>query len=396
MNNTLIAIISAAGIPVFLFALYGTAESAWAEQVSQSQRQQFRNLFFVLFAAITVIFHLNTTVGINLDIRGSAIAVGLLFGGAGTGLAATLVEGLTRYFWEGDGGWLEELRILVDFLVIWLIWTLVVRKQVVNFRIVALTGMAVGMTDAFSLLWIRPWTVAVTTFHQNGLELFAFNALATIMFGGLLLQQNARLSSSRLLRELNHRLRQQFEQSIESLGSAVMHRDPGTANHQRRVADISVAIARDLALGEDQQQCVALAGLLHDIGQIEIPAEILNRARALTVEEFDLVKTHVDSGVSILQSIDFGCDVTDIVRQHHENVDGSGYPEGLQGDRILPGARIVRVADSLEAMLSHRPFRQAHDLAFALAELEAGAGTLYDPQVIQSCKKLILNKQLPL
>lgn len=106
-------------MPVFLFALYGTAESAWAEQVSQTQRQQFRNLFFILFAAVTVIFHLNTAVGINLDIRGSALTISLLFGGTGVGLAATVVESLTRYFWEGDGGWVEQLRIIADFLVIW-------------------------------------------------------------------------------------------------------------------------------------------------------------------------------------------------------------------------------------------------------------------------------------
>ena len=394
--NTLASLVSAAGFPVFLFALFGTAESAWAEKVTQEQRQKFRNIFFVLFGEIAVIFHLNTSVGVNLDIRGSAIAISLLFGGTGVGLMTTLVEGLTRYFWEGDGNWVEELRIVADFLAAYLVLNVFFRKQPANLMKISSAGLAVGMSESLTLLLIASFPVALETLKHYGLELFSFNVLATMIFGGLLHQQDARLAAGRLLVGLNRRLKQQFEQSIESLGSAILHRDPSTANHQRRVGDIAAAIAREMNLDESQQECLRIAGLLHDIGQIEIPAEILNRARALTVEEFELIKSHAESGVEILKGIDFSCDVSEIVHQHHENIDGSGYPRGLRDEEILLGARIIRVADSLEAMLSHRPFRQAHDVQYALGELENGSGNKYDAEVVQACRRLILNRVISL
>lgn len=394
--NDLTSLVSAAGFPVFLFALYATAESAWAEKVSDEQRQQFRNIFLVIFGQIAVIFHLNTSVGVNLDIRGSAIAISLLYGGNGVGMVTSAVEGLTRYFWEGDGNLVSELRIVADFLVPYLLLNVFMGKQVTSFMQIAVTGIAVGLTDTLSLCLHSPFSTGLKTFTHFGMELFFFNALAIMMFGGLLHQQDARQISRRLLFELNSRLKLQFEQSIESLGSAIMHRDPSTANHQRRVADIAVAIAREMNLDENQQECLRLAGLLHDTGQIEIPAEILNRARTLSAEEFDLIKCHADSGVEILKGIDFSCDVRKIVHQHHENMDGSGYPLGLHGEEILLGARIIRVADSLEAMLSHRPFRQAHDLQYALGELEAGSGKKYDHEVVQACRNLIAQQGISL
>ncbi len=391
--NRLTSLVSAAGFTVFLFALYGTTESGWAPAVTARQRGRIRGAFFVLFGAVSVIFHLNTAVGVNLDIRASIVAVSLLFGGVRVGMLVAFVEAITRYYWEGDGWVVPELRILADFACTLMALQVTEKNRSGTARI-AIMGLAVGLADSLSLLFIQPFSTGMETLLAYGPVLFSFNLLATLLFGELLRQQDIRLASSQSLVEMNKKLRTQFDQTIESLGSAMLYRDPTTANHQRRVADFSVAIAKEMGLDENQQECLKTSALLHDIGQIEIPAEILNRGRQLSMEEFGLIKAHPETGRDILKNIDFACEVPEIVCQHHENFDGSGYPAGLRGEEILLGARIIRVADSLEAMLSHRPFRQARDVPYALSELESGSGSRYDPDVVQACKRLVMMRKI--
>lgn len=393
MNNMTL-LVSAAGFAIFIFSLYGATEFSWASTVPPDLLQKIRGIFFILFGAICVIFHFNTSVGVNLDIRASAIAVSLLFGETGIAILVAFVESLFRFFWEGDGSLVAQARILADLLFCYLaIRYFLAGKPVDTLKIVSM-GIIAGAADSLSLLLVSPLSRGLETFSHYGPELFSFNALATLMFGGLLHLQDARLASVEALVEMNRKLQKQFTQSIESLGSAMMHRDPATANHQKRVAEIAVSIAREMKLDGELQECVRIAGLLHDIGQIEIPAEIINRGRSLTPEEFGLVQSHPEAGRNILTGIEFSCDVPEIVYQHHENLDGSGYPRGLHADEILPGAKIIRVADSLEAMLSHRAFRQAHDIEYALEQLEAGSGSKYDPAVVDACKRIIAENRL--
>ncbi|HHQ4452663.1 TPA: HD domain-containing phosphohydrolase [Aeromonas veronii] len=187
------------------------------------------------------------------------------------------------------------------------------------------------------------------------------------------------------IKESEERQRTLLFQTIAALSSAIAHKDPVTAGHERRVHDLALAIGQQLQLPQEQLDGLGLAAMVHNIGLLQIPAEILTRPRELRPVEFELIKQHPDTGREILQQIDFPWPITTIVMQHHENLDGSGYPQGLQGDAISLEARIIRVADSLAAMTAHRPFRRALSLTDAFAELTRYAGVHYDEQVVDAC-----------
>jgi len=183
-------------------------------------------------------------------------------------------------------------------------------------------------------------------------------------------------------------LQKSLEQSIQAIADTVDARDPYTAGHQRRVAELAVCIARELGLPEDKVQGIHLAAIIHDLGKISVPAEILSKPGKLTDVEFMLVKRHSQAGYDILKDVDFPWPIADIVLQHHEKLDGSGYPQGLKGSQILLESRIMSVADVVEAMSSHRPYRAALGIEVALKEVERGRGTAYDPAVVDACLKL--------
>lgn len=195
------------------------------------------------------------------------------------------------------------------------------------------------------------------------------------------------------LEQSNAGLRQALKQTVAALSSVMSLRDLASAHHGQRTAHLASAIAQEMGLEAERQEGLHLAALLHDIGQVQVPAEILTRPRPLTPEEFDLVRQHPDSGYQILCSIDFPWPVADIVLQHHENFNGSGYPHQLQGEQILLEARILRVADSCEAMLSHRPFRRAHDLSHVMAMLAKEGGSTFDSTVAAACLHLLQERR---
>ncbi len=185
-------------------------------------------------------------------------------------------------------------------------------------------------------------------------------------------------------------------QTIEMLGLTIEKRDPYTAGHQRRVAELSVAIATELGHKDEFIEGLRLGALIHDIGKIYIPSEILSRPGRLTVPEYELVKTHVQVGYDIINGIKFPWPVAEMVVQHHERLDGSGYPQGLKGEAIIPQARIIGVADVVEAIMSHRPYRPGQGLRSALGELESHRGTRYDADVVDACIRLFREKQFKL
>ncbi|MEO0129486.1 MAG: HD domain-containing phosphohydrolase [candidate division WOR-3 bacterium] len=186
---------------------------------------------------------------------------------------------------------------------------------------------------------------------------------------------------------------QQFlEGTVHALASAVEKRDPYTAGHQKRVAQLACAIAKELNLNDDIVQCLNIAGILHDIGKIYVPAEILSKPARLTNAEYDIVKEHPKIGAEILRPIEFPWPVAEIVLQHHERIDGSGYPSGLKLDKILLEARILAVADVVEAMMTHRPYRPAWGVDVALNEIITNKGILYDSNVVEACVRLFKEK----
>jgi response regulator RpfG family c-di-GMP phosphodiesterase len=187
------------------------------------------------------------------------------------------------------------------------------------------------------------------------------------------------------LRESERKLRASMLESITALAAIVEMRDPYTAGHQRRVAQLAVAIAREMQLPDEQVEGIHLASVVHDVGKIRVPAEILSKPGKLTVLEFGLIKEHALSGFDILKTIEFPWPIAKIVLQHHERLDGSGYPHGLAENQILLESKIVAVADVVESMISHRPYRPGLGLDVALAEIELHKGRLFDPLVVETC-----------
>jgi len=181
---------------------------------------------------------------------------------------------------------------------------------------------------------------------------------------------------------------------VEALASVTEIRDPYTAGHQQRVAKIATAIASEFGLPRDMTEGIRVAGTLHDIGKIAVPAEILTKPSALLDMEFGLVKTHSQVGYQILKGIDFPWPVAEAVLQHHERLDGSGYPRGLGADEIIPEARILGVSDVVEAMASHRPYRPAFGIEVALEEIVRGRGSIFDPEVCDTCLKIFKDRGL--
>jgi putative nucleotidyltransferase with HDIG domain len=190
---------------------------------------------------------------------------------------------------------------------------------------------------------------------------------------------------------LHEGLRKTLEDTIRVVGLTTEMRDPYTAKHQQQVTDLACAIAREMSIPEGRIEGIHAAGLMHDIGKISIPAEILTKPAKLTDLEVGLIKTHPQVAYDILKGIEFPWPVADIVLQHHERRDGSGYPNGLKGDEIMLEARILAVADVVEAMSSHRPYRPARGLDKALEEIKENAGKLYDPKIVDACLKLFAN-----
>ncbi|HPN09403.1 MAG TPA: PAS domain S-box protein, partial [Syntrophales bacterium] len=189
------------------------------------------------------------------------------------------------------------------------------------------------------------------------------------------------------------KLRKALEATVRAIAVTVETRDPYTAGHQRGVADLSRAIAMELELTSDRVDGIQMAALIHDLGKISVPAEILSKPTKLTEPEFGLIKTHSQSGYDILKDIDFPWPIARMILEHHERMDGSGYPRNLRGDDILLESRILAVADVVESMASHRPYRPAMGLNAAIEEIEKNRGTIYDADVVDACLRLIREKR---
>jgi PAS domain S-box-containing protein len=187
-------------------------------------------------------------------------------------------------------------------------------------------------------------------------------------------------------------LRHAVAATISTLMQAIEIRDPYTAGHQRRVADLARSIAEEFNLPSDQIEGIRIAASIHDIGKISIPSEILSKPSKLSDAEMALVREHVNYGYNILKDIESVWPLAEIVHQHHERLDGSGYPQGLKGDQIMIEARILAVADVVEAMASHRPYRPARGIDAALQEIEDKKGTLFDKRVVDTCTRLFRKK----
>lgn len=184
------------------------------------------------------------------------------------------------------------------------------------------------------------------------------------------------------------RLKQVLMQTVETLSLMVEKRDPYTSGHQKKVGRLACAIGEEMGLSAETIDGIYIAAILHDIGKISIPSEFLNKPGLLETIEFDIIKTHPLSAYEMLKAIDFPYPVAQIILQHHEKYNGTGYPQGIKAADILMEARILTVADVVEAISSHRPYRPSLGIEFALQEISENAGKLYDPDVVAACLRL--------
>ena len=195
------------------------------------------------------------------------------------------------------------------------------------------------------------------------------------------------------LQQSYKKLQKTMEDTINVIVKIVEAKDPYTAGHQMNVSKLATAIAKEIKLSPDRIEGIRIASLVHDIGKISLPAEILSKPSKLDEIEYSLIKDHSKMGFNILKSIEFPWPVAQITLQHHERIDGSGYPQGLKGNDILLEARILAVADVVEAMSSHRPYRPSLGIGKALEEISKNRGILYDPEVVDACVKLFKEKK---
>jgi len=182
-----------------------------------------------------------------------------------------------------------------------------------------------------------------------------------------------------------------LNETVETIAALYEKRDPYTAGHQRRVAQLACAIAREMGLPEEHVDGIRIIGVVHDIGKIAVPGDILSKPGRLSTEELSIVKTHPQVAYDVLRNLEFPWPVAETILQHHERLDGSGYPSGISGEDIILEARILCVADVVESMISHRPYRPALGVERALGEIVRNKGVLYDPAVADACSKLSSN-----
>lgn len=246
--------------------------------------------------------------------------------------------------------------------------------------------------ESVLLIALRAGEEPLGLLQMNALRENAFSAGEVALWerlAGHLATGLAKVRAEEHQRDLVTKLEQSLETTVAALGTAIELRDPYTAGHQRRVTALSEEIARRAGWSEERIASLRIAALVHDIGKLAVPAEILSKPARLSETEFAIVKGHSETAFEILKTIDFGAPVAEIVLQHHERLDGSGYPRGLKGDEILPEAQVLALADVVEAMISHRPYRPALSLEVTLREIGDDARGRYSAEMAAICAEVL-------
>lgn len=259
-------------------------------------------------------------------------------------------------------------------------------------------GIRSSVAIPFAIDAERRGALTVYSIHPHAFEPVAievFGHLAGQIGHGIhaLEQQKLLKAEQARLEKIQRQLSDALSAMVSPIITAMEMRDPYTSGHQGRVAEIAMAIGREMGWDEERLQGLRVAALVHDIGKISTPTEILTKPGRLTPAERLIIEVHPKTGYAILEGIPFAWPIAEIVRQHHEKLDGSGYPFGLRGEQILPEARVLAVADIVEAMVSDRPYRRAIDLRSVLEDLEKQAGKLLDAEAVRACVKLYRDKR---
>jgi putative nucleotidyltransferase with HDIG domain len=288
--------------------------------------------------------------------------------------------------------------MLSSFLLYWLIGTIVDAFVLVGIVSSILVPALVSPPIVYSLLRLsQKLGLAEKELLNayNSLELQVRMRTAELVTANRDLQDEIakRNRTEQKLKKGVERLNKSLEQSIMAIAAVTEIRDPFTAGHQKRVTKLACAIAEEMGLAKGRHERLRLAALVHDVGKVNIPTEILIKPNRLSEPEFNIIEAHPQIGHDILQGIDFSRPIAKIVLQHHELLDGSGYPQGLTANNIMLEARILAVADVVEAMTSKRPYRPAHAMEGALEEILNKKGVLYDQAVVDACLRVFHERE---
>jgi len=253
-------------------------------------------------------------------------------------------------------------------------------KSMISIPLFYLDHPAIGVINLYSR--------EINAFDTQEVDLLE-QMSASLTFGILMRRtQDGLNTTAQELDQSLRKMRRIMTQTVGALATTVEIRDPYTAGHQRRVTKLAVAIGLEMGLKGEQIHEITVAASLHDIGKVTVPAEILSKPGKISAIEMEIIKTHSEAGYGIIKDIEFPWPIAEIVYQHHERIDGSGYPRHLKGNEILLAARIIIVADVIEAMVSHRPYRPGLNLEVALKEIRLNRGVLYDTDVVDACLTL--------
>jgi hypothetical protein len=393
------SLIDLVSVPVALAVLFLLVSEALAQLPDRVPRPRLYLLAYVALVLAALLLSIEPVPGVRVDARNGVVAMATLALGPAGGLVVAAAGALVRLLQGGIGAVPGAVGLGLTWLLVGACcgvagW----RRQATPAdpagpRSASHPGvlLAAGLGAALVASGTLAWIAAVNGLSVGPSELLLSGVspgLTTVLLGGLRRYSLSRSAAIRQARQVNARLGQALHQTIGALSAAILHSDPAGAAQQKRVADLAQAIGRRLGLDAPRLEGLALAALVHDVGQIEVPGEILARPGPLTPAEHALVQLHPAIGHDILKDVDFPWPLAEIVHQHHENLDGSGYPRGLRGEQIVLEARILRVCDVVEAMCSHRVYRAAVGREQALAEIERMAGRELDACVVAACLAL--------
>ncbi len=292
---------------------------------------------------------------------------------------------ISRAVWEGQPQFAQDIRNDPGFAP----W----RQEAAKYGYASMIALPLKRNSGEAFGTLNIYSTEANAFDAEEIRLLTEMA-EDLAFGILTLRartEHERLQEAHL--RTAEQLKETLTDTIRAIALTVEKRDPYTAGHQHKVADLCAAIAQELKLPEDRIEGMRLGATIHDIGKVYVPAEILNRPGRLSDAEFEIIKSHPEVGYDIIKDVKFPWPVAETIRQHHEHLDGSGYPHGLKGEAIILEARILTVADVVEAMSSHRPYRPALGGEAGLAEIERHRGTWYDPAVVDACLRLFREKR---
>ncbi len=375
-----------------LAMVYGFIRRKWPDQ--QPIVQILAGCVFGFIAIIGMRYPILVEPGILIDARSMVLSIGSVFGGTVVGIVSGLLAGGYR-IWVGGDGAPPGLVLIVMSVSAGLLYRYLVLSN--RIRVSAISFLVLGFfihTFHVGLFFLLPESAVEKMLHSIALPLILALVPATVFLGLIFKAVEDDIETRRKLNKAQSEKTKALEKVIHVLAAALEARDPYTAGHEQNVAEIAGCIGCRLGYDENRLEGLRLAATVHDVGKIHVPSKVLTKPDKLTPSEWAVMQQHPDAGARFLSGIEFDWPIAEVIRQHHERLDGSGYPRGLTGDQILEEAKIVAVADVIDAMATDRPYRQGLGVDAARSEIISGRGVKYDADIVDICVDLIDAKKL--